>query len=339
MRIVAFTVWLLVALYSAWVYNARRSCAVQRVAALERLEDRATNAYTAYTACAWDIPAEECARAGAIGAPVRRFTDVHAVGGSVWCAAVDALPSPLSSLFASAATVDLVVSRTRLSEYDATLGAFAHQCACGWPWWRTRAIFDHKVTYEFMRSGLLAGVLVHELREAASFYARFSNAVTSWVESVHRVNGTDEVMSDHGMLIREEARYASVIVRYILVAYRAGAPAANGVDTETPPPARASFLEWLSGDSPGSTAPTTAVLHRGPVHGTFTLCMSEVQISTAPAGDCDCVHDHALHQRLRETVDSRLKKHFADAAPHVIRAVPDSFADAPSQRLLTDAAL
>ena len=123
-------------------------------------------------------------------------------------------------------------------------------------------------------------------------------------------------MSDSGTLQRFEKRYASIIMRYILVIY---SPPGTGTGDSATGSIWSALLSSGTGDS------DTQRRRRDPSAGTFTVAMSEVQLTSWPTGDCDCAHDQALHQRMRETVDARMKKHFADTASHLIRASPDPF--------------
>lgn len=341
--------------YAAWIHAQRRDCAGAFERDIARLRVYTADLRGEFYACAFDAlaegacgiaPADAAATTAATGtasvtattAVQQRTITAHTRGA--FCALVDRLPDPLGALGVGAASVvDVVVSRTRLNEHDAALAAFRAQCDCAgawWaPWWRTPANYDHKVSYEFVRTGLRTDALRAELRRAAPFYARFGGAIDTWVESVARPGGGDQMMSDHGMLWRDERRHVAMIVRYILVVYRAAAPtqatpAAAAAATARP---YAALLWGGSGGSGGDGDSDSDGL------GTFTLCMSEVQVTTWPAGDCDCARDHGLHQRLRETVDAKLKKHFADSASHTIRAIPDAFDEQPATSVLPRAQL
>lgn len=306
------------ALYGALLHSARSVCAAARDVHARSLATIASAVRREFHACAWDAPdARACSipssvgnnAAGAGATPLPTAADasvsVTVLHRSAWCALVDAMPDPVPWLSGAnaAAVVDLVISRDRLQAFEYTLQAFRHQCDCGWFWpFRTPANYDYKVTYEFVRTGLRGDALLDELRRAAEFYDRFGGAVETWVASVRSLRDT-QIMSDHGMLYRETSRHTSVIVRYILVVYTpfpGGAASAFGA------------VFWLPGSGGGDYAGAAA-------GGTFTVAMSEVQITTWPAGDCDCAHDHSLQQRLRESVDARMKKYFADTAAHVIR--------------------
>jgi hypothetical protein len=305
-----------VALYGALLHSARSTCAAARGLHTRNLAAITGAVRREFSACAWDA---QDARACSIPSSASRATtaapsatdaslSVTLVHESAWCAVVGALPDPVPWLPGAhaAAVVDLVISRDRLQAFEYTLQAFRRQCDCGWVWpFRTPANYDYKVTYEFVRTGLRGDALLDELRRAAEFYDRFGGALETWVSSVRALRDT-QIMSDHGMLYRDTTRHTSVIVRYILVVYTpfaAGDASAFG----------AAF--WLPGSGDGAG-------------GTFTVAMSEVQITTWPAADCDCAHDHSLQQRLRESIDARMKKYFADTAAHVIRERLDT-ADAP----------
>jgi len=342
MRVTAALFVLALALYAAWIRGQSAYCATQYARDYARFVALSEDLQREFNACAFDTVTDAAAcsiapeeRVGPVRAAVLPETGPHTLTqheASLWCTIVMALPDPLGAIGVSAAdapqqqqpVVEVVVSRSRLHEHEAALEAFRAQCVCpgAWwaPWWRTRANYDHKVSYEFVRTGLRADVLRAELRRAAPFYARFGGAIDTWVESVARPGGGDQMMSDHGMLWRDERRHVAMIVRYILVVYRA--PLA---------PASAEPVRYTVWGTRASTAPTPADGDASAVGGTFTLCMSEVQVTTWPAGDCDCAHDHALHQRLRETVDARMKKFFADSASHTIRAIPDAFDEEPNR--------
>lgn len=325
--------------YCAWIRGARNECGAAGREARARVDQIRSAVYSEYTDCAWDVAREGCSIPRATVAPPvfgvgalvtdARGTDHVEVAQSAWCALVGVLPDPLRTIGVEAAvapappsdaprTVDVVVSRARLLEYDAALARFRHQCDCGWPWWRTEANFAHRVSYEFTRTGLRASALRAELHRAAPFYARFGGAVDAWVESVARPGGGDQMMSDHGLLDHDTERHMSLIVRYILVVYQAATAAQRAASS-----ASASSSWFGMGAAHAAEAPEEAT----DAHGSFALCMSEVQLTTWPRGDCDCVPDQVLKQRLRETVDARMKKHFADSAAHLIRALPDTFED------------
>lgn len=332
-----------VLLYAAWVRDAHRQCRGALDRGLRQAAEIAHATYAEYADCAFDaaltgacsIPradafaAPSAAVAAAAAAPshaygARTTTEISA---SLWCTAIDSLPDPLAHLgvFAdtrAAGPVGLVISQDRLRTHEATLAEFRRQCDCGWPWWRYHAYYDHKVSYEFTRTGLVADAILAEIRRAGPFYARFGGAVDTWIASVNRPGGEDQIMSDHGMLLRDTDQHIALIMRYILVVY--SAPSRETVAAVAAAPA-SRFALWGDsgggGGGAGGGASPTAV-------GTFTLCMSEVQITTWPAvADCRCVRDPTLHQRLRETVDARMKKHFADSASTVLRALPDTFPD------------
>ena len=333
---IGFTVF-----YISTVREIKRGCAHARADSLARGRAAADEAYAEYTGCAWDtLPHESCglparnfpADDSGAGISPRRVADnadvwrsrVHVYGSDgLVCALVQRLPDPLAAVFAEAApipapdaSVRVVISRTRLAEFDHTLDLFRRQCDCGWPWWRWEANFDYKVTYEFVRSGLDADAFADEMRRAPSFYARFGGAVETWVASV-RGGLQGQMMSDSGTLQRFEKRYASIIMRYILVIY---SPPGTGTGDG------ATGSIWSALLSAGGSGDSDAQRRRRDTSaGTFTVAMSEVQLTSWPTGDCDCAHDQALHQRMRETVDARMKKHFADTASHLIRASPDPF--------------
>jgi len=330
----------LAALLAYWtaLRGALRACDDARAASRARLTALEADAYAAYTECAWDaVPGVSCglapraAAAATVASPAdtvrsalqrpahARHTDTPE---SAWCAALRALPAvPFAEAAVAAADEDdhgrvaVVVSRDRLTAFDETLVRFRRQCDCGWVWpFRTPANYDYKVAYEFLRSGLGAAELADELRRAPAFYALLGGGVDTWVASVAGAPRT-HLMSDHGALFRATARYASVIVRYILVVYTPAAAASSSSSSD-------------DGGGAGSDSGWFVRLRGGGGGagggGTFMVAMSEVQITAWPAADCDCVHEPALQERMRDTIDARMKKHFADTAAHLIRAVPDA---------------
>ena len=334
--------------YCAWIRGARIECGAAGREARARVDQIRSAVYSEYADCAWDVAREGCSIPRATVAPPvfgagalvtdARGTDHVEVAQSAWCALVGVLPDPLRTIGVEAAvapappsdaprTVDVIISRARLLEHESALARFRRQCECGWPWWRAEANFGHHVTYEFIRTGLRASALRAELHRAAPFYARFGGAVDAWVESVARPGGGDQMMSDHGLLDHDTERHMSLIVRYILVVYQA-ATAAQRTASSASPSSSASSSWFGMGAAPSAEAPKEAT----DAYGSFAMCMSEVQLTTWPRGDCDCVPDQALKQRLRETVDARMKKHFADSAAHVIRALPDAFDDQVATR-------
>ncbi len=323
----ALALILAVSLYLSLLDAARSACSIARADTQRTLARAAQDTYDAYAACAWDSEHGYCGipATGRSSVSISTYRPTNGawayteIPEGAWCAFVHALPNPLSIVAEAAATavtpppgtVDVVVSRARLLAFDTTVAQFRRQCECGWPGWRYDAAFEFKVTFELVRTGLTAHAFQDELRRAAVFYDKFGGAVESWVDSVRQ--GTErQMMSDHGTLHRFEPRCSSIIIRYILVIYSGDVPAPVSVASDV----SGGWVIWF-GSSP-STTPRSA-------NGTFTVGMSETQITAKPSGDCDCTHDAALHQRLRESVDARMKKYFADTARHVIRAVPDQF--------------
>lgn len=313
------------ALYLNTVHTLRAACDDARARASQRRDEIVDGAYLAYSSCAWDSPSDcgiratgshtTVASSGGISpmptgaaAFARRETHVHEAW---WCPVVRSMPG---IPFAAAAPVELVVSRERTLAFEEAVTSFRHQCDCGWVWpFVTPANYDYKISYEFIRSGLDADALVNELKRAAVFYDRFGGAIETWVQSVKGAR-RDHMMSDHGMLHQHKLRHACLIIRYILVVFTYEGGGGGGVGGGG---------SGSNGDGGGGEWASMFHFMRGST-GTFTVAMSEVQITSWPAANCDCTHDITLQTRLRDAVDAQMKTHFAHSASNFIRLIAAS---------------